>query len=849
MSTSLTISLLSVILAAGWSAWAWSRVRKARRTERVLRDSEEKYRAILDNIDDGYYELDATNRLVALNQALCKILGYAPGELLGMDGRKYLDAENAGKLNRLFDWISSGGAPSGTVDWEVICKDGRRRAVEGSVSPVRNGEGEIAGFRGILRDVSERKASEDVMRRQWAAIETSMDGMAIIDEDGLFEYVNDAIALMHGHTSRAALLGQPWKVLYAGDELSRVGSEIIPALNRSGRWHGETIGTRLDGTTFPQEVSVDRLGDGGLTIVVRDVTERYESGRALRESEERYALAARGANDGLWDWNLQTGEMYYSPRWKAMLGYADDEVGTSPEEWLSRVHPDDIEILQAKIAAHHAGANPQFESEHRLRHQDGRYRWVLCRGSSLKDDTGAVHRMAGSLSDTTDRKHIEQRLHHDAFHDALTGLPNRSLFLDRLGHALTRVNRRGDYIFAVLFLDLDRFKVVNDSLGHALGDELLVAIAHRLEDCVRPDDTVARLGGDEFVILLDGVQDVDEATTIADRIHEALAIPVRLADHEVVTSASIGIAASSRMYERPDQVLRDADLAMYRAKTLGKSRHEVFDSEMHRHMLVRLELETELRTVVERDELKVHYQPIVSLDDGGIVAFEALVRWEHPERGLIMPDVFMPIAEETGLVVPIGQWVLEEACRQMQEWLPSLPSDRLVCMQVNLSGRQFRQRDLVDRVRATLERTGLDPHRLGLEIGESAVMDNAAAAADMLEHLRSLNVRLQIDDFGTGYSSLSYLHRFPIDMLKIDRSFVRTMGGDGTSMEIVRSFITLAHELGMEVIAEGVETADEVTRLRELGCQHAQGFYFCKAVPPDSTKLFQADGLVSLSLT
>ncbi len=814
-------------------------------TENALRMSEEKSDTILDHIDDGYYELDATGKLVALNHALCKILGRAPDELLGMDGRKYLDATNAGKLNELFDWIGQGGAPSGAVDWEIIRKDGTRRWVEGSVSPTRNAEGGIEGFRGILRDVSERKAADEVMRRQWAAIEASMDGMAIVDRAGRVEYANDAIVAIYGYSSPASLLGKSWKMFYAGDDLTRIDEEILPAVQDTSRWRGEAYGTRQDGTTFPQEISLTKLEDGGLTIIVRDITQRRLNEKALRESEERYALAARGANDGLWDWNFRTSEIYYSSRWKAMLGYDEEDIGTAPHEWLSRVHPDDIEILQAKISAHVGGASEHFESEHRLRHKDGRYRWLLCRGSALKDEVGAVYRIAGSLSDITDRKHIEERLHHDAFHDALTGLPNRALLIDRLSHALNRVTRRGDYLFAVLFLDLDRFKIINDSLGHALGDELLVAISRRLRECVRPDDTVARLGGDEFVILLDGVRDVEEATTIAGRIHESLTNPVRLGDHEVVTSASIGIATSSRKYERPEQILRDADLAMYRAKTRGKSRHEIFDGDMHHHMLVRLELESDLRGALDRNELSVHYQPIVSLADGDIVAFEALLRWEHPERGMVPPNIFVPIAEETGLVVPIGYWTLEQACRQMTEWAPLLPTDRPISIHVNLSGRQFRQLDLANQVRSILERTDLDPKRLGLEITESVVMENAAVAAETLEQLRSVGVQLQIDDFGTGYSSLSYLHRFPIDTLKIDRSFIRQMLSDKRNAEIVRSIVALAHELGMQVIAEGVETTEQLTRLRELGCERAQGYFFCEAVPPDSPSLFSSNAMVS----
>jgi len=576
---------------------------------------------------------------------------------------------------------------------------------------------------------------------------------------------------------------------------------------------------------------------------IRYALEQSRTLGALRESEERYALSARGANDGLWVWDLRAEDVYYSPRWKSMLGHEEHEIGSQPDNWFSRVHPDDAEILRSAIDLHLRGETPHLESEHRMRCRDGTYRWMLSRGLAVRDAAGAAIRIAGSQTDVTERKRALERLTHDAFHDALTQLPNRALFVDRLARAIEAHRRHHASLFAVLFLDLDRFKVVNDSLGHLLGDELLVAVAQRLSALVSSGDTVARLGGDEFAILIDGVDHETDAVRTAQRIQDSLLVPFRVAQHEIFTTVSIGIALSSTGYRDPQDALRDADIAMYRAKARGKARHEVFDTAMHDRTVELLRFETDLRRAIERGELRVHYQPVIELKSGRVAGFEALLRWQRGDT-LISADAIISTAEETGLIVTIGEWVLREALRQLSEW-DSLGIDggMNVDIHVNLSPRQLLQPDVVDRIAVTVAESGVAPERLHLEVTESLLIGNAEAAAELLRALRDIRVRLSLDDFGTGYSSLSSLRQFPFDTLKIDRSFL--LDADAVRAdEIVGMVAGLARVLGMDVTVEGLETADHAERMRGLGISYAQGFYFARPLPPEEAARLLAESIL-----
>jgi len=549
----------------------------------------------------------------------------------------------------------------------------------------------------------------------------------------------------------------------------------------------------------------------------------------LRESEARYSLSAQGSNDGLWDWDLLTNQIYFSDRWKSMLGHDPQDIGEAPQEWFNRVHPEDLPHVTEALTAHRAGRTAQFECEYRMRHQDQSYRWVLTRGMAVRDAAGHETRMAGSQTDITRGKAA----------DPLTGLPNRVLFTDHLESAIQASTPQSGELYAVLFLDLDRFKNINDSLGHLAGDELLVAVARRLESCMRASDvanhitdrcTISRFGGDEFVILLKGLTHVDIACRVADHILKVLSEPLSVRGQEVAISASIGIAVGANPDDRADDLLRDADTAMYQAKSNGKSRWCLFDQTMRTMAVERLALEADLKHGLDRHEFQVHYQPIVELPSGQIIGFEALLRWMHPKRGLVSPAEFVPIAEEIGYIVELGSWVLDQACQQVRQWQLAYPAHENLFISVNVSTKQFAEPRLVERVQECLSRTGLNGRCLKLEITESAIMVDPPVASRTIEQLRACGVQISLDDFGTGYSSLSYLQSFKIDTLKIDRSFISRMGASGESNEIVRTIVNLAHNLGMEVIAEGIEEQAQHQQLQAIDCESGQGYLYSRPI-------------------
>ncbi|MGE5243758.1 MAG: putative bifunctional diguanylate cyclase/phosphodiesterase [Betaproteobacteria bacterium] len=666
------------------------------------------------------------------------------------------------------------------------------------------------------------RLGEEYRRRE--VIESLGEGMCVLDGTGRVTLWNDALERIVGCPRARALERSLVSAVPAlgNTELRRAIDEA--AAGRNSR----TIIIQLASGGGPRILQVDiRPVVGGVTLLWHDVTDRIGAERELRRSEERLALAAEGANDGLWEWDLRTREFYFSGRWRVMMGLPAAPGIGRPEEWTGRIHPDDVGPLKEALEAHLAGKTDCLRHEHRIRHEDGTYRWFLCRGVAVRGAGRRPARIAGSLTDTTDRVIAQERLRSAGFVDPLTGLCNRTVFVEGLGRRLEQLKQRrlGGW-FAVLYLDLDRFKVVNDSLGHLVGDELLVKVSRRLETCLRSGDVLARLGGDEFAILLDRLGDEQQANAIAFRIQEALSAPFSIDSREVFTSASIGIAFGVAQYATPDEIMRDADTAMYHAKSRGKARHELFDADMHARARNRLGLENDLRRAINGNDFEVHYQPIVSLASGVCVGFESLVRWTRNGEA-ISPATFIPIAEELGLIEPLGTWVLQQACRTFADWQRRFPDRGLEYITVNASSRQLLQQTFLRIIEEAVTTAGLKPSDLRIEITETALMDSPNLVADVLRELRDFGVKIYLDDFGTGYSSLSHLHKLPVDALKIDHSFVRSLLLPDRPA-IVESILGLARTLNTGVVAEGIESDMQARELQRLGCTHAQGFLFSR---------------------
>jgi diguanylate cyclase (GGDEF)-like protein/PAS domain S-box-containing protein len=592
-----------------------------------------------------------------------------------------------------------------------------------------------------------------------------------------------------------------------------------------------------------EDVALRAIAQGGQGYLTRSEIEsnqlrrclmasvvRQRALRTIRRDAERYSLAIDGTSDGLWDWDLDRDTVFYSARWNSLMGLPERDVVAGPHHWFDRVHPDDLSGLKDMLIEHLSGNARHFEHECRVLGTGGDYLWVLSRGLAVRNLSGKTRRIAGSMTDITERKRAEDRLAFGALHDELTGLANRMLFKDRLAVALKTMKRQSGPPFGVLFLDLDRFKRVNDTFGHSVGDRLLVEISRRLASFLRPGDTLARLGGDEFGILVANAPSVSDALHVAERVQERLKVPFAVDGRKLEVSASIGIALSATGYDEPDEILHDADVAMYRAKAAGRGQTQVFDPLMHRSAIALMRLEGELRNAVDNNEFEMHYQPVVCFDGGRVVGFEALVRWRHPNRGLLTPGQFFAVAEESGLAGAIGWWAMETGCRQLVEWHGRFPENPSLWVAINISDRLFMQADMVSRTKAILAETGLEPSTLRLEFREEVVVRHGEQAFAKLEELRQAGIRLAVDDFGSGLSHLSFLQRFRYDTLKIDPSYISALGAGAPTM--IETILTMAKGFGIGVIAEGVETADQADALRQLRCPEGQGYWFARPVEP-----------------
>jgi diguanylate cyclase (GGDEF)-like protein/PAS domain S-box-containing protein len=699
------------------------------------------------------------------------------------------------------------------------------RALRNAVDERDRTNGQLQELLGGL----DRKVAETETRYR-QVVESSGDIIIRTDAFGRITFHNAAFALFVSGDGKADCRGRSlFSIMDAGcreriraralrqirERESSVYLEYsITDAGGATRWIGQSTQLLLDGTRFP----------AGFQAIARDVTERKVAELALQEAQERYTLAVQGSNNGIWDWDLRTGEVYYSPRWRQIFGLAAGAGAGEISTWFERIHPEDAAALRSMIRSYIEEGSELFEAEHRMRHEDGTWRWILVCGAAVRGADGKALRIAGSKSDITAGK----------LADPLTGLPNRLALLEVMESWNDRLREDATRRFAILFLDLDRFKLINDSLGHVKGDHLLLGVSHRLlaalQSMSNVDGLVARMGGDEFVILVDTTRAPEAPVQLAKAVTAAMEPAFHLDGSLVFVSTSIGIACSRTAADVPESLLRDADTAMYHAKSAGRGRYAEFDSSMHARAVARLGMETDLRRAVEEREFVLYFQPQVDLRNGRLAGFEALVRWQHPQRGLLPPSDFIPVAEENGVILPLGRWVLEEGCRQLAAWDQTHPACRRLSMSINLSARQFTDPTLAGEVGRILKETGLKPQRLHLEVTESMLADDPLVAQEILKELSTMGVVLEVDDFGTGYSCLGQLNRLPFDTLKIDRSFVRALDMERDGHKMIDSIASLAGSLGISVVAEGVETAAHWSYLMRLGCQLGQGYYFSKAV-------------------
>ncbi len=826
-------------------------ITRRKEAEEKLREAEEHLRSAFEDAAIGvalvappsYPDLD--RRYLRVNRALCEMLGYTEDQLLSMTSTQVTHPEDLERSRSRMERMLEEGESKYTIQKRYIRSDGRVVWALLNVSLVRGPDGEPDHFISQFQDITKRKEAEEKLKeseRRYATLISNAHAYVYRcrnEPHRPMEFVSGNVRQLTGYEPGDLLSGGrlSYGDLVSEEERRRLWEEVQAALTEHRGFELRYMIRRKDGEVrHVREYGQGVYGKTGeveaVEGLVYDVTEEVLGQERLRDAEERYRTLVESipAITYIQEIADPSRTIYLSPQYECILGYTLEE-SLVPGHWVEIVHPDDREAVLEEDRRTNETGDP-FAMEYRQFTKDGRVVWLRDEARLVRDEHGDPKYWLGVQYDITERRTLENQLEYQVLHDSLTGMPNRRLFMDRLGHALERTRRSRSRV-AVLFMDLDDFKMVNDSLGHEVGDRLLVAVAECLRECLRPEDTLARFGGDEFVVLVEDIAGSDGAARVAERLIEGLRRPFILEGRELFVAASIGIALGGAPDKTPEDLLRDSDTAMYQAKGDTGS-YRLYDPAMYERVVQRLNLENDLRRAIEAKEFVVHYQPVVRLQTGEIWGMEALVRWNHPERGLLNPSEFIPVVEETGLIVPMGEQVLKEACRWASEWQAEYPRVPPLVMCVNLSARQLGRPDLAEAVERDLRQAGMEPRSLNLDVTETAYIKVLEGNTAALNRLKELGVRVSVDDFGVGYSSLSYLKRLPADTLKIDKSFVMGLGANIEDTALVGMVVDLAHTLGMEVVAEGVESEEQVTLLREMGCDFAQGFYFSKPLSPES---------------
>ncbi len=813
------------------------------RAEHLVRESEERYRKLVELAPAAIFLL-TEGRIRYANPAAVKLLGATSlDDLLDVDYLHFIaDPVRPAVQQRLVE-VAAGKGQMPAVEYELVALDGRKLIVESR--EIATTLDDVPALQIVLQDVTAHKEALRRIQRSEQQLKLLFEQtpLAVIrwGRDFRVEDWNPAAERIFGYRRAEAIGRHAHELIVPASAHEHIQQVWQALLERRGGLRSKNINVTKDGRPIVCEwyntPLVDSSGNViGVASLVQDVTEAERMREALEESQERYVLAMLGSNDGIWDWNFRTGMIYFSDRWKEILGVDPSQDLRSLQDWVDRVHPEDRALFEDALARHLEAREDHFEVEVRMLHALGHAIWVLCRGVAIRDAAGTPLRMAGSLSDITSRKVAEEQARHDAIHDSLTGLGNRAVFLAHVEQALGMLHRDLNYGFAALLLDIDRFKLINDSYGHSVGDELLRQIGQRLKQLVRTGDVVARLGGDEFAILFERVSSCDQAEGLAESVLAHLRKPFLLTFGEIYVTASAGLVVADSSYTSGSEILRDADTAMFRAKTLGKNRYEVFVPELRLKALNRLQLETDLRRALAEGQFEVLYQPIVRLQDRKVCDLECIVRWQHPLRGTLLPFQFIQIAEETGIICDLGLIIFEKACFQLAEWLRLSPQAEWG-VSVNVSPRQLHDEQFLGQVREILARTHVPPSRIMVELTEGVFLEENEVVRAVLQQLHEMKLRLAVDDFGSGYSSFGYLQRFPLDVLKIDQMFISSVGTAHERPGILETIVELGHSLGLGIIAEGIENEVQEAKVAALGIECGQGYLY--APPLQAEKVFE----------